>query len=235
VHEELASTQDIVLAAARAGEPEGLAVLARRQSAGRGTQGRSWRSSGGNLHLSCLWRPSGLSRELPQWSLLAAVALADAVAAILPADAPLTLKWPNDLLLGGAKCAGILTEAVPDGAGGISWLVFGIGVNLAEAPPLPDRPTACLAEAGIVPPDPVLFAEALLASLDYWRARQEVEGFTPLRAEWLRRGPAPGSPLKIRAGGMDRHGIFAGLASDGRLLLELPEGSMALISGEIIS
>ncbi|ONG57239.1 biotin--[acetyl-CoA-carboxylase] ligase [Pseudoroseomonas deserti] len=233
VHEELPSTQDAVLAGAAAGEADGYAVLALTQSAGRGTQGRPWRSPRGNLCLSVLLRPDGAARELPQWSLLAAVALADAVAGCLPDAGALRLKWPNDLLLGGAKAAGILTQAAPDGAGGIAWLAFGFGVNLAEAPPLPDRPTASLAGQGVSPPTPVDFAWRLLGALDRWRDRLAAEGFAPIRAAWMARGPAAGAPLTVSQAGAPLQGTYAGLAEDGRLLLCSKEGRIAVSSGEI--
>ena len=233
VHDELASTQDVVLAAAAAGEPEGLAVLARRQTAGRGTQGRIWRSTSGNLHLSLLWRPGGVARDLPQWSLLAAVALAETASAFLPRATALTLKWPNDLLLNGAKCAGILTQAALDGEGGIAWLVVGIGVNLREAPALPDRPTTSFAAAGAAPPDPLAFGQALLDALARWRALLQVEGFAPVRAAWLRHGPPLGAPLQVRRPQGALVGSFAGLAEDGRLLLTTAEGRIALAAGEL--
>ncbi|MDJ0388129.1 biotin--[acetyl-CoA-carboxylase] ligase [Roseomonas sp. E05] len=235
VHEELASTQDVVLAAAAAGEPEGLAVLARRQTAGRGTQGRPWHSTAGNLHLSFLWRPAGPARELPQWGLLVAVALAETVAELLPPDAELALKWPNDLLLGGAKCAGILTEAAPDGQGGIGWIIPGIGVNLREAPPLPDRPTASLAGAGIAPPEPAAFAERFLAALGRWRQQQQAAGFAPMREAWMRFGPALGTPLWVRQRHKMLSGRFAGLAEDGRLMLEVEGVRIPVAAGELAS
>jgi BirA family biotin operon repressor/biotin-[acetyl-CoA-carboxylase] ligase len=229
----LASTQDGVLAAARAGEAEGLAILALRQTAGRGTQGRPWQSRSGNLALSCLLRPPGPARDLPQWSLLAAVALAEAVAAELPPEAGLRLKWPNDLLLGGAKCAGILMEGAPAPGGGIDWLVLGIGVNLAWAPELPDRSTACLADLA-APPSPVAFAWRLLAKLDRWRQIQAQHGFEPIRHSWLERGPSPGSPIGLKqADGRLLQGSFGGLARDGRLLLCDKGRIVEVASGEV--
>jgi len=233
IHEALPSTADFVAREAEAGAPEGLAVLARRQTAGRGTQGRAWEGRAGNLHLSVLLRPAEPARTVPQWALLAAVSLADAVAATIPDPAALALKWPNDLLLNGAKAAGILTEASTGPDGAIAWLNIGFGVNLAHAPSVPGRATACLADTGIAPPAPEDFAQLLLEALDRRRAERARQGFAPIRAAWLARGPAPGSHLAIRRGGRETSGRFAGLAEDGSLLLDTGDRVIAVASAEV--
>jgi BirA family biotin operon repressor/biotin-[acetyl-CoA-carboxylase] ligase len=229
-HEALPSTSDLVAQIAAAGEPDGLAVLAHRQTAGRGTQGRAWESRAGNLHLSVLLRPNEPLRHAPQWGLLAAVALADAVAATIPDSTAVALKWPNDLLLDGAKAAGILAEASADDRGGIAWLCLGIGVNLAHAPAVEGRATACLADAGIAAPTPQAFAETLLAALDARRTQRLTEGFAPIRAAWLARGPALDTHLALGSGIAGR---FAGLAEDGALLLSSGGRVHAVASGEV--
>lgn len=233
IHEALPSTSDLVAQLAEAGEPEGLAVLARRQTAGRGTQGRAWEGRAGNLHLSVLLRPTDPLRQAPQWGLLAAVALADAVAPLLPDPAALALKWPNDLMLNGAKAAGILTEATAGEGGRIAWLCLGIGVNLVHAPEVPGRATACLAGLGVTPPVPEVFAEALLTALERRRMQRALEGFGPIRDAWLARGPALDTHLAIRRGGTDIAGRFAGLAEDGSLLLATGGRVHAVASGEV--
>jgi BirA family biotin operon repressor/biotin-[acetyl-CoA-carboxylase] ligase len=231
-HGELPSTQDIVLRAAEAGEPEGLAVLAHRQTAGRGREGRNWDSPPGNLHLSALLRPQGPAGQAAQWALLAAVALADALAPHLPPDAPaLALKWPNDVLLGNAKVAGILAEAATGPSGELAWVALGIGVNLAHAPRLPDgRPTVSLAACGVGPPAPDAFAAELLAALDRWRHVRARHGFGPIRAAWLDRGHPLGAPIAV--GTVSGH--FAGLGEDGSLLLATADGAVhAMVAGEV--
>jgi BirA family biotin operon repressor/biotin-[acetyl-CoA-carboxylase] ligase len=182
VHDCLPSTSSLCQALARDGEPGGLAVLARAQTGGRGSNGRHWASPPGNLYLSALLRPPGPAREAGQWSLLAGVAVAEAVAALLPADADLALKWPNDLLLGGAKLAGILIDSDAAGAR-LDWLVIGIGINLASAPTLAERATTCLA-AHIAAPAPEVMAEAVLERLAHWRAVHAAAGFAAIRAAW---------------------------------------------------
>jgi BirA family biotin operon repressor/biotin-[acetyl-CoA-carboxylase] ligase len=232
VYGELPSTQDAILRAAEAGEPEGLAVLARRQTAGRGRGGRGWESPPGNLHLSLLLRPHGPAAQAAQWALLAAVGLAEALAPHLrPGAPPLALKWPNDVLLGGAKLAGILAEAATGPSGELTWLALGIGANLAHAPRLPDgRPTSSFATFGVVPPTPEAFAADLLAALDCWRRIRARQGFAPIRTAWLERGPPPDAPVTI--GGM--MGRFAGLGEDGSLLLATADGAVhAMVAGEV--
>ncbi|MBW6397585.1 biotin--[acetyl-CoA-carboxylase] ligase [Roseomonas sp. HJA6] len=234
IHEALPSTQDPLTRLAQAGEPEGLAFLARRQTAGRGTQGRVWEGPVGNLHLSILLRPEEPIRLAPQWGLLAGVALTDALLPLLPDPAMLALKWPNDLLLGSAKVAGILTESATDDRGSIAWVVLGIGVNLARAPELPGRATASLAGLGIAPPAPEDFAARLLVALDARRRQRQVEGFAPIRDAWLARGPKEGSALAIRRQGAEIAGHFAGLAEDGSLRVAVGGRVQTLASGEIV-
>jgi BirA family biotin operon repressor/biotin-[acetyl-CoA-carboxylase] ligase len=233
VHEALASTSDFCRDRALAGEPAGLAVLARRQTAGRGTQGRGWESPAGNLFLSVLLRPRATAREAAQWSLLAAVALTEALAPLLPDPRALTLKWPNDVLLHGRKLAGILAESALS-ADRAEFLVIGFGVNLAVAPDLPDRPTACVAQVGPAPA-PEAFAPALLDRLERWADVQAQEGFAPVRAAWLARGPDRGAPIRLRVGPTTCAGAFAGLGPDGSLLLAAGGGVRAFVAGEVLA
>jgi BirA family biotin operon repressor/biotin-[acetyl-CoA-carboxylase] ligase len=112
--------------------------------------------------------------------------------------------------------------------GTLEWLALGIGVNLRDAPALPDRPTACLPDAGL----PEAFAARLLGRLDHWCAVQRHAGFAPVRAAWLARGPALGETLTLRASPVTA-GAFAGLAEDGALLLEVGGTRHAIRSGEV--
>lgn len=227
----LLSTQDFCRGLAQAGEPGRLAIRADVQSAGRGTKGRGWESGRGNLFLSALLRPNCPAREATQFALLAGVALAETTAALLPEPGLLRLKWPNDLLLGGGKLAGILTESAAAADGRLDWLVIGFGVNLATAPDLVDTPTACLT-GQMGPPAPSSFAASLLERLDHWLERHAAEGFAPVRAEWLRYAPEPGSVLTVRLPGGSYNGVFAGLGDDGRLLLQSGRDVRAFAVGE---
>ena len=225
--DEIGSTSEALKARATRPGPEA-ALLARRQSGGHGRLGRPWRSIDGNLHVSVLLRPPSL-RWPGHWSILAAVALADTMRPFLPDPGALRLKWPNDLLLDGGKLAGILLEA---GTAPGPWLVIGFGVNLAGAPPGLGRPVACLASVAPAPA-PEAFADRLLQVLQRWRARYAAEGFTPVRAAWLAAAHAPGERIVAGAGAQRVEGTFRGLGDDGALLLDGPEGALAVTTGEV--
>lgn len=234
IHESLPSTSEFCRRLAMEGEPEGLAALALRQTQGRGSRGRAWDSPLGNLYLSVLLRPAELARDAGQWSLLAGVALAEALQPLLPGAAELRLKWPNDALLGGAKLAGTLVDSAATADGRLDWVVIGIGVNLAVAPEVPDRETACVAQVAS-PPDPQSFATRLLDQLAAWRGRREREGFGSVRTAWLRHAGPLGAPTSLRVGERRIVGAFAGLDAEGGLLLDTGTGVQAFCTGEVVA
>ncbi len=230
----LASTSDLCLARAAAGEPDGLAVLAAEQSAGRGRGDRSWHSAPGNLFLSVLLRPGGTGAASGHYALLAGVALQEALAAFLPQPATLSLKWPNDVLLGGKKLAGILLESATGADGSLTWLVIGLGANLAASPSISGRVTACLADAGIPPPSAEEAAHAFLARLSHWRVRLETEGFAPVRATWLAHAHPPGTALVFHGPAGLCSGRFVGISESGALKLATDCGIATFTSGEVL-
>lgn len=228
-YEALGSTSDLCASLAAAGEPDGLAVLALRQTAGRGSRGRDWASPAGNLALSVLLRPTGPAAEAGQWALLAAVALVEALTHHEPA-APLSLKWPNDVLRSGKKLGGILIDSAAGQGGRLDWLVIGFGANLGPPPDMPDRQVAGLDTAAI----PAEVAATLLDRISHWRRVRTLDGFAPVRHAWLARAHPPGTHLRVRADGADVAGSFAGLADDGALLLQAGGRVRAFPTGEIL-
>lgn len=138
---------------------------------------------------------------------------------MLADPAALRLKWPNDLLYGRAKLAGILLEGQGE------WVVIGIGVNLSEAPELPDRETCAFASFGPAP-DRDQFAEELAKTfaleLDRWRTY----GLDPVLRRWQAAALPPGTTLSIHdPDGQLLKGAFAGLTPGGSLLLRLADGA----------
>jgi BirA family biotin operon repressor/biotin-[acetyl-CoA-carboxylase] ligase len=233
VHDVLASTSDLCRERAAQGEAEGFAVLALRQTRGRGSRGRGWESPVGNLHLSVLLRPAEEAGRAGQWALLTGVALRQTLAEWAPPDAALKLKWPNDLLLDGRKLAGILIDSSADASGRLDWLVIGIGANLAHAPTLAGRAAACLAER-VAPPAPAVAAERLLVRLDEWRRVREREGFASVRAAWLAHGPHIDEPVTLKLKDRLVEGTFAGLGDDGGLRLRLGDAVQAFSTGDVL-
>src|SRR3954469_24646435 len=166
---ETGSTNDDLAALARAGAPEGTWLRAESQTGGRGRQGRGWDSPAGNLHASTLVRLAPGDPPAPTLALVAAVALHEVAAAFAP-GAELIVKWPNDLLAGGAKLAGILLEREGDA------VVIGFGANLAAAPAGLDRPTTSLAALAGAAPDPATFLDVLAGAFARWLGRWRSEG-----------------------------------------------------------
>ncbi|WP_432770632.1 MAG: biotin--[acetyl-CoA-carboxylase] ligase [Sphingopyxis sp.] len=219
--QQTGSTNADLLARLAAGEHvgEGHWLVADRQTAGRGRLGRDWNDGQGNFMGSTVVHLTAGDPSPATLALVAGVALAKAVAALAPSlDAQ--LKWPNDLLVGGAKCAGILMERSRDS------IVIGIGVNLVAAPDLPDRATAALADKG-ASLDRDRFAEALAIAMTdaLWTWRQE--GIGRIIAAWLPQAHPVGTPLRVSEQAID--GVFDGLAPDGALRLRREGGETMLV------
>ncbi len=232
-YETLGSTNAEALARARAGERGPLWISAERQSAGRGRRGSAWVSGSGNVAATLLLTDPSLPASASQLAFVAALAVHDAVAESAPQVGPLLkVKWPNDLLLGGAKLAGILIEgeAVPSFA-----VCIGIGVNCASHPDDTPYPATDLATAGaLVTPAQLLAAlsVAMQRRLSQW---QRGDGFAGIRADWLKRAAGLGEDIRVRLPDHELSGRFRGLDDDGRLLLQQANGVTAVTAGEIFS
>lgn len=226
--DRVASTMDLARGLAEEGAPDGTLVWAQAQTAGRGRRGRAWESPRGNLYCSLLLRPGCRLADASQLSFVAALAIADAVAASLPDGVPVSLKWPNDVLADGAKVSGLLLEAETDGEGGAAWVVLGIGINVAAAPAGTPYPAACLADLGGDAPAGVVLAR-LADALDRRLARWRAEGFGPVRAEWLERARGVGGPVAVRLPDRTLDGVFRDLDADGALVLSMGDGRTARV------
>jgi len=209
---ETGSTNDDVAALAREGAPEGIWLRAYRQTGGKGRQGRAWQSPPGNLYASTLVRIAPGDPPAPTLALVAAVALHEVVDGHAPAA---RIKWPNDLLIDGAKLAGILLERQGDA------VILGFGVNLAHHPEGLDRPATSLNP----PVAPARFLERLVAAFAAWLARWRAEGLAPVRAAWLAAAHPIGAALAT--GGAE--GRFDGLDESGALRLRLEDGGLRVI------
>ncbi|MFF5174390.1 biotin--[acetyl-CoA-carboxylase] ligase [Micromonospora sp. NPDC000089] len=250
---ETGSTNADAVAAARAGEPEGLVVVAERQTAGRGRRGRVWQSPArAGIATSVLLRPGDAvaDRGWPPapatgygWlPLLAGVALVEAVSRLAELEAG--LKWPNDLLVGDAKCAGILAEAVPDASPARPpAIVLGIGLNVTlradELPEPTGLPATSLQLAGATATDRDPLLRALLRSLADWYDRWRTAGgdaeASGLRAAYLESCATIGREVRaLLPDGTALTGRATGIDTDGRLLLDTPTGPHALAAADLL-
>jgi len=219
---ETGSTNDDLASLAREGAAEGLWLRAERQTGGRGRQGREWHSPAGNLYASTLVRLRPADPPAPTLALVAAVALHE-VASAFAGGARIEIKWPNDLMVGGAKLSGILLERLDDA------VIVGFGVNLADHPDQTARPATSFVALGGAP-DAAIFLEALAESFARWLGRWRDEGLAPIRARWLAAAHPPGTALSTHtASGAWVEGLFEGLDESGALRLRLTDGSAHIV------
>ncbi|MCL6639755.1 MAG: biotin--[acetyl-CoA-carboxylase] ligase [Candidatus Rokubacteria bacterium] len=204
------STQTVAFDLAARGAPDRTVVVAEHQTAGRGRHGRSWLDEpGSSLLVSIVVRPPLPPARWPLYGFVTAVAVAEALGA---AGLEARLKWPNDVLVGGAKIAGILLEARGDQA-----LVVGIGLNVGQTAfpaGLADGATSVVLAGGRTRDREVLL-EAILAAFDAWRRRLEEDGFEPVRARWSELSETLGRRVQVGAA----RGRALRLDDDGALVL----------------
>ena len=195
---------------------EGTLVWAERQEQGRGRQGRAWESPQGGAYFSIIVRPARSAAEIPQLSLVAGLAAAEAIrecAMLSP-----RVRWPNDLLLGGKKLAGILTEA----RNGV--VVIGIGINVTTPPSeLPDVATS-LDAAGGKNLDPLHLTVRVYRRLFRWYDVWAGDGFAPIREALRPQMALFGEPVHISAGTERFEGTASDLDEAGRHVVRLDSG-----------
>ena len=214
-----------------AGDTDCLWIVADEQTAGRGRRGRAWISPKGNLHASALIIDPCPRAVAAQLSFVAGVALARAVTDLGVTD--VGLKWPNDLMSYGAKCAGILIEGFSLGSGRTACVV-GIGVNCAHAPEGIGYATSCLTRAGgqAVASGDVFerLVERFDEALNDWSAGQ---AFDRVRAAWLDYAVGVGERIAIQNGAGHREGVFEGIDAAGRLLMHSEHGRDAIEAADV--
>ena len=231
VRDEVGSTMEEARRALSDGDAGKLWIVARSQNAGRGRHGRQWGSPPGNLYASLLLVAPGPAALAPQLGFVAGLALHDAAAKIFGNAEALRLKWPNDLLLGKAKTAGLLLEG--ESRAGHFNVVIGFGVNIASCATDTPYPAAFLKQQ-----NPSASIEAMLSALsDAWLARfetwQRPGGFGPIREAWLERAAFLGENITIRLPEGPLEGRFTGLDPAGRLQLDTATGLRMIDAGDL--
>lgn len=227
----LPSTQDMVKDHALEGADEGLVIQALTQSEGRGRHGNEWFSPMGNLHMSVLMRPLCTADLAGQISFVVGLAVSAAIDEFMAEGHKKTLKWPNDVMIDGKKCAGILLESELSPKGLVGHLAIGIGVNVLSAP----EGRVCVKEvAGDVRLAVHPFRDRVLHYLDLYYLAWKAEGFAPIRKSWLAQAHGVGHKLTARLPQREEKGIFRDIDDAGGLILEVSEDKKIVIrAGEI--
>lgn len=240
---------------ARQGERGPLWVVALRQESGRGRRGSQWASLPGNLTASLLWPVSDVDPvQVPSLGFVAGVALIAALKRTIrpshpkqpirsPQDevgggkvggtSPFRLKWPNDVLVSGAKLAGLLLEAETH-PGGRRTAVIGFGVNVAASPQDLPYPATSLSQSSYETRAEDLFdylSDEIVAAARLW---SRGGGFSSIRRLWLDDAAGIGAPVSVRIGGEIVHGIFETIDEAGRLVVRSDDGTRRTVTaGEV--
>ncbi len=227
--EDVGSTNDEARALVAAGVAAGTVVWAQSQTAGRGRMGREWVSPPGNLYCSIILRPKVEPPKLSQIAFVSALAVRDSVRPELPGDVAVQFKWPNDVLAGGRKLAGILVEAekLPDEER--TALIVGIGINIASAPRETDYPATSIA-ALIRAPRVSRVLTSLVASLDRRVELWTRGGFAAIRQEWIDHAYGVGGQVTASNG---ISGTFTGLDETGAIIIAANGERHRLSSGSV--
>ena len=232
-HQVVGSTMDVARDLAHGGEREGTVVVAEEQNKGRGRFNRVWVSPPGlNLYFTVLLRPE--PGQLPYMNMAAALAVFDTVAHI-PGLKP-TVKWPNDIRIGGRKLSGILIETEFDGDR-LSHALVGIGVNVnldvSEHPEIADTATSLRSEAGREF-DRSDTLHSVLANLDTWYAR--VRAGESLTKDWAATLETLGKQVELRWRDQVITGVAESVDDEGNLILLQPDGErINVVAGEVTS
>ena len=231
--ETCVSTNDTCMEFAKTGEPGNLWVSAESQTASKGSRGRKWVSQKGNLLTSVLLTNPCDMQALSGLTFVAAVSVHEAVAGFFDDGARVQLKWPNDLILNGRKCAGILLESSSQNLQ--INAVIGIGINCASSPQNTIYPATSMLEEGEKSSAQTVFTElteTFAKNLELW---DRGNNFAAIRNKWLQHAIGIGKTITIKlpdksGDEITKTGIFATVDEEGYMMLELDNGVMTRIS-----
>jgi BirA family transcriptional regulator, biotin operon repressor / biotin---[acetyl-CoA-carboxylase] ligase len=204
-------------------------IVADQQTGGRGRQGRSWESPIGNLHMTLLMQAPCALRHQPKIGFVAGVALCSAIRSFAKHADDVTLKWPNDLLLSGAKISGLLLEGHGDG----HMLSIGIGVNIVAHPDDTPYPATSLHQSGISISAKELFGKLAMTLHEELKRFSDGYGFSEIRKSWLDMAAHLNQRISVRQGEDHVEGIFIDIDADGQLLLKTDKALMRIAAGDV--
>jgi len=235
-HAEIDSTNILARQLADGDAPEGTVVIADRQFAGRGRLGRQWESPAGvNIYCSIILRPQIPLQQAPQLTFLSAVAVAETLNELCQLNAE--VKWPNDILVDGAKISGLLNEMNAE-TEQIHFVILGIGINLnmltEQFPPDLHYPaTSAFLETG-KQVDRLFFLQTFLRRLDTYYLELKHQGFAPIRRRWEKLCNIMNRQVEVDGGTNLISGTVVGLDVDGALRLQLESGMVErVLAGDV--
>lgn len=211
--------------------------VAREQTAGRGRRARVWASPPGNFHGTLVMQLAEPPAQIALRSFAAALALREAFLAVTGLPGAFALKWPNDVLLNGAKVAGILLES-GGSKDGVSHLAIGFGVNLIAAPAPAQLESGALPAVSVLAEtglriDPALFLDHLAPAFAGWDLVLRAQGFAPVRAEWLTHAARLGTAIRARTLRQVHEGTFESIDLAGNLVLATATGRMSIPAADV--
>ncbi len=227
-YDRIGSTNDEAHARLASKQIEPVWIAAAEQTHGKGRLGRHWESRPGNLYASLVWPTNTELKRLASLSLVAGLAVRDAIIAA-GVTLPVQLKWPNDVLVSGQKVSGVLIETTT--VANCHAAIIGCGLNLAHHPSDTRWPASDLAACGttIEPRDMMHELRITMhARLAQW---SNGTGIASIRHDWMSAAMGRGRLVSVEGG---RQGIFSGLGEDGALVLTLQDGSSYLhLAGDV--
>lgn len=230
------STNDQIKDLFNQGALEGTVVIAQQQTAGRGRRGRPWISEPGNIYLSLLLTPKCSLQEVHQLSFVMVLGVGRTIRSYLPDPQMLAYKWPNDLLVGGAKICGILIEIESQANQVADACIIGMGINVNTQPSEVTYPTTALKNHTIQTIDRHKFIADLLENIRILYETWQKDGFDPIGQEWTQSAYGIRKNMRIQMNAEEIHGQFEGINSAGALILKDDKGELhEYMSGEIQS
>ncbi|MEE2692395.1 MAG: biotin--[acetyl-CoA-carboxylase] ligase [Pseudomonadota bacterium] len=218
-----------------AGRRDSVFIVALEQTAGYGRRGTAWTQGAGDFAGTLVFEERAPREAVGQLSFVSALAVAETVSHFAPRADP-SLKWPNDVLAGGGKLAGILLELLENREASAT-VALGVGINIVSKPALADYPAARLIDylGGASAPTPTEVATALDDAFERWRRIWRAEGFAPIRAAWLGKAAKLGDPVRVRLPDGEVSGVFRDLDPSGSLVLDCDGKRRLIAAGAILS
>ncbi len=207
-------------------------IVADTQLSGRGRLGNGWQGDTGNVFFNMVTQLDIPMQQWSQLSLVIALALSDVISNVLDTAAKVQIKWPNDILVNGAKIAGVLLETIHTHTPKPK-LSMGIGVNIVSSPPIDGYPTCYIRQFGgtISATDTI---PMIVNRYTHWLQAWHKNGMASIVSLWLARAWGMGNTIRVRTPQKHIHGVFVGLSPSGELLLQTTSGNITVNAGEVV-